>query len=131
MVKNRKIEQQVSEIADVIAIQEATHADGLRERLEEIKSRDDVIGYILRNTTSASVDLKEPENIIDYAILSSTSIDAGKEFSELFDLGEFQNIIVEGKTAKTLSLTIGENRISIFMEKNAHAETIMKKLRTS
>jgi hypothetical protein len=35
---------------------------------------------------------------------------------------------VEGKDTKILSLTIGENRISIFLEKNADIEKPLKKL---
>ncbi|MDH5755011.1 MAG: hypothetical protein OEY95_07425, partial [Candidatus Bathyarchaeota archaeon] len=93
-----------------------------------IKDYNGVIGYILRNSTSAAIDLKDPTKIIDYAILSSSALDASEELSELFHLGEVKNIVVEGKNVKVLSLTIGENRISVFMEKNADSKKVLRKL---
>jgi predicted regulator of Ras-like GTPase activity (Roadblock/LC7/MglB family) len=112
-----------------IAIETATTED-LKTRLEEIKGYDGVIGYILRNATSATIDLKDPTKLIEYAILSSSALDAAEELSELFSLGNFKNILVEGRDTKILSLTIGENRISIFLEKNADIEKPLKKLHT-
>jgi predicted regulator of Ras-like GTPase activity (Roadblock/LC7/MglB family) len=110
-----------------IAIETAT-AEDLKTRLEEIKGYDGVIGYILRNATSATIDLKDPTKLIEYAILSSSALDAAEELSELFNLGDTRDILVEGKDTKILSLTIGENRISIFLEKNADIEKPLKKL---
>jgi len=112
-----------------IAIETAT-AEDLKTRLEEIKGYDGVIGYILRNATSATIDLKDPTKLIEYAILSSSALDAAEELSELFNLGDTRDILVEGKDTKILSLTIGENRISIFLEKNADIEKPLKKLHT-
>jgi hypothetical protein len=43
-------------------------------------------------------------------------------------LGAVKDIVVEGKGVKVLSLTVGENRISIFLEKGADCERILKKL---
>lgn len=128
MVKKKRSFQEITEVAEPVTVEETTSAHGIRACLEEIKSYDGVVGYILRNSTSAAIDLKDPTKIIDYAILSSSAIDAGKELSELFNLGEVKNIVIEGKEIKVLSLTIGENKISIFMEKGADYETIVKKL---
>ncbi|MEM3769745.1 MAG: hypothetical protein QXG76_00985 [Candidatus Bathyarchaeia archaeon] len=114
-------------LAQPIAIETATTED-LKTRLEEIKGYEGVIGYILRNATSAAIDLKDPTKLIEYAILSSSALDAAEELSELFSLGDFENILLEGKDVKILSLTIGENRISIFLEKNADVEKPLKKL---
>jgi predicted regulator of Ras-like GTPase activity (Roadblock/LC7/MglB family) len=128
MTKKKRIDQEVATLTEPIAIEETAPANNLRSSLEEIKNYNGVVGYILRNTTSASIDLKEPEKIIDYAILSSSAIDASQELSELFGLGDAKNIVVEGKSIKMLSLTIDENKISIFMEKNTDSEKIIKKL---
>lgn len=128
MPKMKKNDQEISTLSKPIALHEATPQDNLREKLEQIKNYEGVIGYIQRNTTSASIDLKDPTRIIDYAILSSSAKEAGQELSELFDLGNVQSIIIEGKTTKTLLLTLDENNISIFMEKNADSEKILKKL---
>ncbi len=102
--------------------------DELRTNLEEIKTYDDVIGYILRNSTSATIDLKDPTKVIDYALLSSSAFDISKVLSEKFHLGEVKNIIIEGKDAKMLSLTVDENKTSVFMHRKGDFKKIMKKI---
>jgi len=126
MPKKRK-SLQIADMAEPLAV-EATSADDLRAGLEEIKEYEGVIGYILRNAKSAAIDLKDPAKIIDYAVLSSSALDSSKELSELFDLGNAKNIIVEGKDVKVLALTSGENKISVFMEKDADYNKVLKKL---
>lgn len=131
MVKKRKDVQHVVALTEPItAVEEATTVNNIRTRLEEIRNYEGVVGYILRNSSSASIDLKDPTKIIDYAIISSSSIDAGQALSELFDLGLTKNVAVEGKNVKILSFTLGENKISVFMDKNVDSEKILKKLRT-
>ncbi len=128
--KKKNLEETATEaLAQPIAIETVT-TENLKTRLEEIKGYDGVIGYILRNATSAAIDLKDPTKLIEYAILSASALDAAEELSELFSLGEFENILVEGRDTKILSLTIGENRVSIFLEKNADIEKPLKKLHT-
>ena len=127
MVKKKRSIQEVAAVAEPITVEE-TSTNNLRASLEEVKACDGVIGYILRNSTSAAIDLKDPTKIIDYAILSSSALDASKELSELFNLGGVKEIVVEGKDVKVLSFAVGENKISIFMEKDADHEKISRKL---
>jgi len=129
MVKKKKSFPDITTLTEPILTEETTSTDDLRTTLEEIKTWDGVIGYILRNTTSAAIDLKDPTKIIDYAIISSSAIEASEELSKLFNLGQIKNIVVEGKEVKVLSLTVDENKISVFLEKQADQEKIMKKLR--
>jgi predicted regulator of Ras-like GTPase activity (Roadblock/LC7/MglB family) len=128
MVKKKREFQEVAEMAEPIATEEVVPVNNLRANLEEIKTYDGVIGYILRNSTSAAIDLKDPTKIIDYAIISSSALDSSEELSKLFDLGEVKDILVEGKNAKVLSLAVGENKVSIFLEKDADCEKILRKL---
>ena len=128
MVKKKRSFQEVAAVAEPVTVEETVSVNNLRANLEEIKTYDGVVGYILRNSTSAAIDLKDPTRIIDYAIISSSALDACEELSKLFDLGEVKDIVVEGKGVKVLSLTVGENRISIFLEKDADCERILKKL---
>jgi hypothetical protein len=97
MVKKRKETEETVISEEPIAVESAVSDDRLRTSLEEIKNYDGVIGYIMRNTTSASIDLKDPAKIVDYAILSSTAFEATDEFSRLFGLGNLKNITVKGK----------------------------------
>ncbi len=129
MVKKKRSFQEVAAVAEPVTIEETISLNNLRANLDEIKTYDGVVGYILRNSTSAAIELKDPTKLIDYAIISSSALDAGEELSKLFDLGAVKDIVVEGKGVKVLSLTVGENRISIFLEKDADCEKILKKLR--
>jgi len=101
----------------------------LRTVLDRIKGREGVIGYILRASTSAAVDIKDPSKIIDYAVLSAETLESAESLSEAFGLGKLSNIVVEGKDLKILLVTIGEHRISVFMEKNVDHNLIYKELR--
>ena len=131
MVKKKKDELEITTVAEPTLIKTTDYESNLRANLEEIKKYDGVVGYILRNTTSASIDLKEPAKIIDYAMLSSTAFDATEEVSDVFELGDIKSIIVNGKKVKMLSLTIEQNKISIFMQNNADTEKILEKLNGS
>jgi predicted regulator of Ras-like GTPase activity (Roadblock/LC7/MglB family) len=98
------------------------------ENLKEIKNQKGIIGYILRNTESASIDLKDPKKLIDFAVISSSALEAGENLSSLFKLGDVRKVLIEGKEAKVLSLAIGENKISVFMENKVDQDKIYKKI---
>lgn len=129
MTKKKKTVLEEAETITKPAAVETASVEDLRSKLEEIKTYDGVIGYILRNSASASIDLKDPTKIIDYAILSSSALDAGEELSELFNLGELKNVVIEGKDVKMLSITDGENNVSVFLEKDANLDEVLDKLR--
>jgi predicted regulator of Ras-like GTPase activity (Roadblock/LC7/MglB family) len=109
-------------------VKETTPTEKIRTFLDEMKTKDGVVGYILRNTKSATIDLNDPTKLIDYALLSSSAKETGKELSQTFGLGEIEDVVVEGKNVKLLSLTIGENDISVFMDKNVDHTKICKTL---
>jgi predicted regulator of Ras-like GTPase activity (Roadblock/LC7/MglB family) len=91
--------------------------ENLQEKLQEIKDQEGIIGYILRDEKSASIDLKDPKKIIEYAMLSSTAFDAGLDISEDLQMGELQTILLESEETKLLSMKIDDQRLSLFMEK--------------
>lgn len=127
MVRKKKTVQEIATVTEPLTVEES-HVNNLRANLEEIKTYDGVIGYILRNSTSAAIDLKDPTKLIDYAVLSSSALDASEALSEDFNLGDVKSIIVTGKNVKVLSLTVSDNRISIFMDKEANCEKVLRKL---
>lgn len=127
MVKQRKNLQETTNELEPVTI-ETTTCEDMRSTLEDIKKCDGVIGYILRNTTTATIDLNDPSKVIDYAVLSSSTFEASEKLSEMLHLGKVKNIIVEGKDKKTLHLTIDENHISIFMEKDTDPKKILEQL---
>jgi len=131
MVKKKR---SIHETAETVMVDDVTSGEedqvftDLSKNLAEIRKAEGVIGYILRSTTAATIDLKEPEKIVEYAILSSQVLDSSREISNLFELGDVESTLIEGKEIKTLCLVIGENKISIFMETNADHADILKKV---
>jgi predicted regulator of Ras-like GTPase activity (Roadblock/LC7/MglB family) len=100
----------------------------LNDTLAKIRKNKGVIGYIIRNTTSATIDLKEPEKIVEYAIFSSQALDSSQEISNIFEKGDVENVLIEGKESKVLCMNINGNKISVFMEKDADDTSIQKQI---
>ena len=130
MVKKKKDAEEIVNTREPVTIEATVDENELRASLEEIKNYEGVVGYILRNTTSASIDLREPAKIIDYAVLSAASFDTTDEISNIFQLGKIRNVIISGKSIKMLSLALDGNKISVFMENNADAEKVLRKIQT-
>jgi predicted regulator of Ras-like GTPase activity (Roadblock/LC7/MglB family) len=131
MVKQKRSIHETAEpviVDDVTSSEEDQVFTDLSKNLAEIRKTEGVVGYILRSTTAATIDLKEPEKIVEYAILSSQVLDSSREISELFELGDVESTLIEGKEINALCLVIGENKIGIFMEKNADHADILKKV---
>jgi predicted regulator of Ras-like GTPase activity (Roadblock/LC7/MglB family) len=132
MVKNRNIKETTTTVMVdgspvTIALDEDHDFTGLRSSLIEINKVEGVKGYILRNTTSAVIDLQDPAKLMDYALLSSRATDACQEISELFKL-EVTKTVIEGADLKVLSMIIGKNRLSVFMEKNVDHIDIFRRI---
>jgi len=100
----------------------------LSSNLAEIRKDKSVIGYIIRNATSATIDLKEPEKIVKYAIFSSQVLDSSLEISDLFKIGNLESILIEGKENNVLCMIIDGNKISIFIEKDGDHSEILKRV---
>jgi predicted regulator of Ras-like GTPase activity (Roadblock/LC7/MglB family) len=100
----------------------------LTDKLAKIRKKSGVVGYIIRNATSAAIDLEEPEKLFEYAIFSSQLLDSSQEISDKFKLGDITNVLIEGKQNKALCMNIKGNKISIFMEKDADDADILKQI---
>jgi predicted regulator of Ras-like GTPase activity (Roadblock/LC7/MglB family) len=100
-----------------------------QEKLQDIKDQEGIIGYILRGPKSATIDLKDPTKIIDYAVLSSTTFDAGRNMTEALQMGEVETIIVESEETKLLSMNINNHCLSLFMEKSVDHNNLYKNLK--
>jgi predicted regulator of Ras-like GTPase activity (Roadblock/LC7/MglB family) len=100
----------------------------LRAKLAEINKHPEVTGYIMRNDTSAIIDLKNPARLTEYAILTSQAVESAQQISELFNMGTTENILITGKDTQVLCIAIGENNAAIFMEKNADHNDILSRL---
>ena len=111
----------------VIREEDETFKD-LGKKLAEIRKEQGIIGYIIRNKTSASIDLNEPERLVEYAIFSSQVLDVSQEISALFEIGDIRSIIIEGKENNVICMEIEGNKIAIFMEKSADYASILERV---
>ena len=100
----------------------------LSASLAEIRKQKGVIGYILRSNSFALVDLSESEKISQYALLSCEIEDSCQNLAKHFSLGAPESTLVEGTEVKVLCMSIGENRLSVFMEKEATHAGIIKRI---
>jgi len=100
----------------------------LTTSLAEIRKLKGVLGYILRSNTSAIIDVTEQDKIIEYAILSTQISESSLEMAKQFNMADIESVLVEGKNVKVLCMSVGENRISVFMEKTATHAWIIKRI---
>ncbi len=114
------------ENAAVIDLAEETKASSdLIKSLSKACKRKTVLGYIIRDSNTATIDLKEPEKLVDYAMLTAQALESSQEMSKLFPVGELKGTVVEGKEIKAVCLIIGESKISVFMKKGVdHVELL-------
>jgi hypothetical protein len=110
-----------------IALDEDPEFAGLRSSLLQINKIPGIKGYILRNTTTAVIDLQNPAKLIEYALLLSEATDTCEELSKLFSLS-VTKAVVEGAEIKMLCMTIGKNKLGIFMEKNVDHMDIFRQI---
>jgi predicted regulator of Ras-like GTPase activity (Roadblock/LC7/MglB family) len=96
--------------------------------LAEIRKLKGVLGYIMRGNTSAIMDLTESDKISKYALLSYQLHDSSLEIAKLLNVSEIESALAEGKNLKVLLIKIGENKISVFMEKSANHSGIIKRV---
>ena len=139
MVKKRSLNetQTLQETGVIIEAESAQVSDpvdenpsyaNLVEVIQEIRKNQNIIGYIAKNDEKATVDLDDSAKIVDYAMLTSQAFEASETLSESFSLGNIQEVVVEGKDIKVLCVNLGQNKLSIFMEKNEDHANILETL---
>ncbi len=102
--------------------------ESLAASLAEIRKLEGVLGYILRSNSSAIIDLTEQDKIIEYATLSTQISESSLEIVKQFSMTDIESVLVEGKKVKVLCMSVGENKISVFMEKTATHAGIIKRI---
>ncbi len=128
MAKKKKPVQKTATLTEAIAVEESG-VDSLRQDLEKVKELEGVIGYILRDSSIATINLEDPEKLVDYAILSSLALEVGDTLAERLELGDVRDVTLKGKDVKVISLTRDETKISVFVDKEDQYEKVLSKLR--
>ena len=122
-------EPEVPEGAAVISVGDEDSAfTNFAASLAEIRKLQGVVGYILRNNKSAIVDIEEQEKIAAFALLSTYIRESSFEVGKPFNLSDVRSVLVEGKNVKVLCMSLGENRLDVFMEKSASDALITKRI---
>ncbi len=119
-----------TELEDKIVISSTPEEEieSISDKLAEIRKQEGVIGYIFRGEAAATIDLNEPDKIIDYAMLSTELLDCAQVIEQQFDIGSVECILAEGKNTKVLCIANGGNRTSVFMNEAFDHEDIEKQL---
>jgi predicted regulator of Ras-like GTPase activity (Roadblock/LC7/MglB family) len=121
----------IVENTKVLPVEEGLDFTSLNAALTEILKTQEIIGYILRSKTLATVNLAEPDKIVDYALLTSQTIDHANTMTELFNVGKVESLLLESEKVKTLCIVTCGIQISVFMEKSADNSQILEKLLAS
>ena len=108
---------------------ELDNDDPLQEKLKEVKNQEGITGYIFRSSNSAAIDLKDPQKIIDYAMLSSAILDVINDMTEKLQVGEMETAVVESEETKLLSKKLEDKHLTIFMEKIVDHNKLCKELK--
>ena len=118
-----------SEGAPVVsAVEDSSVFTNLATTLTEVRKLKGVTGYILRSSSAAIIDVTQKEFTIEYAVLSSQINDSTLALAKQFNLTNIESALVEGKDLKVLCMSIGDNRLSIFMEKDCDHIWIAKRI---
>jgi len=132
--RNSSANEAETELTNEGAVTSATDEDSafasLGASLAEIRKLKGVIGYILRGSVSAMLDLSELDKISQYAALTYQLNEASLEIAKQLNFAEVESVLVEGENQKVLFMRIGENKISVFMEKSASHSGIIKRILT-
>ena len=132
MMKQKTKNELISELNDVVAVisveENNSIFESLAANLAAIRKLKGVLGYILRSNTSAIIDLTEQDKISDYALLSFQTSKSSYEMAKQFNIANIESVLVEGKNFKTLCTSLGENKMSVFMEKSTNHARIIKKI---
>lgn len=133
MKRNSSTDGTETAFADVVAVTTSAECEdsafaSLGASLAEVRKLNGVTGYILRSDTSAMLDLDELDKISEYAALSYQLNESSLEIAKQLNVAEVESILVEGGNLKVLFMRVGENKISVFMEKSASHPSIIKRI---
>jgi predicted regulator of Ras-like GTPase activity (Roadblock/LC7/MglB family) len=139
MVKKRIAAETSSEAEQVIISSEEAQTletpdetnpefEMLLEAAHEIRQDRSVLGYILRSEANATVDLNEPDRIVEYGMFTSQALESSQTLASLFNAGDVKTVLVECKQAKVFCIIKGEYKLVLFLEKYADHAGILAML---
>ena len=76
------------------------------------------------------LDLAEATKQVSTPFCPIRSSESCPEIAKQLSVAEVESVLVEGRSLKVLFMKIGENKISVFMEKDASQFGIIKRILT-
>jgi hypothetical protein len=137
--QKRTREETIAEVAAVIldsapkesaAKEEAPQTPKLQETLADIRKIHGVTGYIIKDQSTVVFDVEDNLMLVEYAMLASETFDAYTELEAMYHMGTMENTLIECADVKLLCAIIGENMVSVFLEKDADPQGILQRLQT-
>jgi predicted regulator of Ras-like GTPase activity (Roadblock/LC7/MglB family) len=129
MVKKNASQTQNPDATPIISTDKDVSFETVAASLGQIRKLKGITGYILRSDTSAIVDLPEQEKLSSYALFSWQIFDSSLSMVERFNMSGIENVLVEGKHLNVLCMNVGDNKVSIFMDKTANSGWIVKRIK--
>jgi predicted regulator of Ras-like GTPase activity (Roadblock/LC7/MglB family) len=102
--------------------------ENLRGTLAEIRKNNEILGFILKNSAQAVVDINNAEELADLALLASQLFDSSEKLIDLFHAGTMKTVVLEGAKIKMICLCVGENQLGLIMEKGSNPRGVLKRI---
>ena len=102
--------------------------ENLHSTLKEIREKNEILGFILKGSAYAVIDLDSNEDLAKFAILVSQLANFSKQVLNLHEETLARSVVLEGKGLKVLCLNIRGNEIGILMKKSNDDREILNKI---
>ena len=102
--------------------------ENLHSILKEIREKNEILGFILKGSAYAAIDLDSNEDLARFAILVSQLANFSKQVLNLHEEDLVRSVVLEGKELKVLCLNIRGNEIGIMMKKSNDDRKILNKI---
>ncbi len=96
--------------------------------LAEIRKKNEIVGYILKNSTHAKADVNKPEELSDLSILATTIFESSRTLLKSCKFGGMKTAVLEGSKMRVLCLNAYGNHVSIFMDRSVDCGRILEQL---
>ena len=100
----------------------------LHSILKEIREKSEILGFILKGSAYAAIDLDSNEDLGKFAILVSQLANFSKQVLNLHEEDFVRSVVLEGKELNVLCLNIRGNEIGIMMKKSKDDREIFNKI---
>jgi hypothetical protein len=100
----------------------------LQPILVEIRKNPNLIGFTMKNSTQAIVDVNKPEELAQLSLLASQLFESSRKLLTACNQRSMKRAVLEGSKMRILCLSIDGNQLSIFMEKTLDCDRIVEQL---